>query len=158
MKIEFWNELWIGERSLKSLFPDLFLLSQQTRATIAQMWSIQGWNFNFRRALNDWEVQRVADFLMVINDFNGTTNAPDRPVWKLHSKGAFTVKSCYWRRNTGQLQIRNWPWKLIWKAKVPLKVSCFVWLVCRKACLTHEVLQRRGRQICSRCFMCDQDV
>lgn len=38
--------------------------------------------------LNDWEVQRVADFLMVINDFNGTTNAPDRAVWKLHSKGA----------------------------------------------------------------------
>ncbi|KAG5581456.1 hypothetical protein H5410_052083 [Solanum commersonii] len=29
------------------------------------------------------------------------------------SKGAFTVKSCYWRRNAGQLQIRNWPWKLI---------------------------------------------
>uniref|UniRef100_M0ZX96 Uncharacterized protein n=1 Tax=Solanum tuberosum TaxID=4113 RepID=M0ZX96_SOLTU len=61
------------------------------------MWSIHGWNFNFRRALNDWEVQRVADFLMVINDFNETTNAPDRPVWKLHSKGVFTVKSCYWR-------------------------------------------------------------
>ncbi|KAG5624649.1 hypothetical protein H5410_009867 [Solanum commersonii] len=32
VKIEFWNELWIGERNLKSLFPDLFLLSQQTRA------------------------------------------------------------------------------------------------------------------------------
>lgn len=51
--------------------------------------------------------------------------------------------------------IRNWPWKLIWKIKSPPKVSCFVWLVIRRACLTHEALQRRGLQICSRCFMCD---
>jgi len=36
---------------------------------------------------------------MVINDFNGTTNAFDRPMWKLHSKVEFIVKLCYWRRN-----------------------------------------------------------
>ncbi|KAF3652458.1 putative midasin-like isoform X7 [Capsicum annuum] len=130
LKIEFWNEHWIGERSLKFLFPDLFLPSQHARVTLTQMWSTQGWNFNFRRALNAWEVQRVADLLLVINDFSGITNKPVRPVWKLHNKGAFTVKSCYWRRNTGQLQIRNWPWNLIWKVKIPLKVSCFVcWVV-----------------------------
>jgi len=29
---------------------------------------------------------------MIINDFNGTTNAPDKPVWKLHNKGEFTMK------------------------------------------------------------------
>lgn len=38
------------------------------------------------------------------------------------------------------------------------KISCFVWLVCRKAFPTHEVLQRRGKQICSRCFMCTLDA
>ncbi|WMV23889.1 hypothetical protein MTR67_017274 [Solanum verrucosum] len=27
-----------------------------------------------------------------------------------------------------------------------------------RACLTHEVLQKKGRQIFSRCFMCDQDA
>jgi len=57
-----------------------------------------------------------------------------------------------------QTQIRNWPWKLIWKIKIPLKISCFAWLVCKRACLTHEVLQKNGRQLCSRCFMCDQDA
>ncbi|WMV53948.1 hypothetical protein MTR67_047333 [Solanum verrucosum] len=60
--------------------------------------------------------------------------------------------------NAGQRQNRIWPWKLTWKIKIPLKVPCFAWLVCRRACLTHEVLQKKGRQICSRCFMCDQEA
>ncbi|WMV45334.1 hypothetical protein MTR67_038719 [Solanum verrucosum] len=46
--------------------------------------------------------------------------------------------------------------ELIWKIKVSLKVACFTWLVIRRACLTHEVLQRRGIQICSKCYMCRQ--
>ncbi|KAG5593153.1 hypothetical protein H5410_043667 [Solanum commersonii] len=44
-------------------------------------------------------------------------NALDKPVWKFHNKCEFIVKLCYWRRNASQLQIRNWPWKIIWKVK-----------------------------------------
>jgi len=42
--------------------------------------------------------------------------------------------------------------------KCPPKVSCFVWLLIRKACLTHEALQKRGMHICSRCFMCEHEA
>lgn len=52
----------------------------------------------------------------------------------------------------------NWPWKQVWKVKIPMKVSCFVLLVISKACLTEVNLQRRGFQICSRCLFCDQEV
>lgn len=44
------------------------------------------------------------------------------------------------------------------KVKIPQKVSCFVWLVIRRACLTHEVLQRRGIWICPSCYMCGQEA
>lgn len=37
-----------------------------------------------------------------------------------------------------------------------MKVSCFVWLVIRKACLTQVNLQRRDFQICLRCLLCDR--
>lgn len=37
-------------------------------------------------------------------------------------------------------------------------MSCFVWLVTRKACLTQEVLPRRGLHICSRCLFCGKDA
>ncbi|WMV37870.1 hypothetical protein MTR67_031255 [Solanum verrucosum] len=38
--------------------------------------------------------------------------------------------------------------------KAPFKVVCFSWLVARNAYLTHDKLQRRGFQLCSRCFLC----
>jgi len=156
LKTSFWNETWLGDVNLRILFPDLYIISLQQNDTIAQMWTPQGWDLMFRRALNDWEVGRVADLLHALNLFPGTVTEPDKPVWRLHSRGVFTVKSCYWERNTNHLLTTVWPWKLIWKIKVPLKVACFTWLVIRRACLTHEVLQRRGIQICSKCYMCGQ--
>ncbi|WMV12818.1 hypothetical protein MTR67_006203 [Solanum verrucosum] len=156
LKTSFWNETWLGDVNLRILFPDLYIISLQQNDTIAQMWSPQGWDLMFRRALNDWEVGRVADLLHALNLFPGTVTEPDKPVWRLHSRGVFTVKSCYWERNTNHFLTTVWPWKLIWKIKVPLKVACFTWLVIRRACLTHEVLQRRGIQICSKCYMCGQ--
>jgi len=158
VKTDFWNEIWIGDRDLKTLFPDLFILSLQQMATVAQVWTPQGWDLIFRRALNDWEISRVAGLLQVLNPFPGVTEGPDSPIWKLHNKGSFTVKSCYWNMNHNRRMRMEWPWKLIWKIKIPLKVSCFSWLVIRKACLTHERLQRRGIQICSRCYMCDKEA
>ena len=43
-------------------------------------------------------------------------------------------------------------------SKCPPKVACFTWLVCKRACLTHEALQKRGWQICSRCALCEHDA
>lgn len=52
----------------------------------------------------------------------------------------------------------EWPWKQIWKIKIPHKVSGFTWQEIRRACLTHDVLQRRGTQSCSRCCMCGKEA
>ncbi|KAG5624648.1 hypothetical protein H5410_009866 [Solanum commersonii] len=142
LKTSFWNEIWLGDVNLRILFPDLYIISLQQNDTIAQMWSPQGWDLMFRMALNDWEVGRVADLLHALNLFPGTVTEPDKPVWRLHSRGVFIVKSCYWERNTNHLLTTFWPWKLIWKIKVPLKVACFTWLVIRRAwkCYKEELL------------------
>uniref|UniRef100_A0A0V0IIW1 Putative ovule protein n=1 Tax=Solanum chacoense TaxID=4108 RepID=A0A0V0IIW1_SOLCH len=60
LKTDFWNEIWKGDDSLRNLFPNLYTLSLQRSATVAQVWSQQGWNLVFRRALNDWEIENVA--------------------------------------------------------------------------------------------------
>ena len=44
------------------MFPDIFTLNQQQRATVAEMWSNQRLSLCFRRPLNDWKIQRVVDF------------------------------------------------------------------------------------------------
>lgn len=43
--------------------------------------------------------------------------------------------------------VPNWPWKMIWKTKAPVKAACFGWLAARDACLTQNKLQR-GFPLC----------
>ena len=45
-------------------------------------------------------------------------------------------------------------WSAIWKSVASTKVKCFTWLVTRRACLTHDKFQKRGRTIASRCYLC----
>jgi len=66
---------------------------------INKMWSQQGWNLIFRRALNDWEVESFVTMLQILGAFGGCTDSTDRLEWKLNSKGAFLVKSVYWQLN-----------------------------------------------------------
>lgn len=44
-------------------------------------------------------------------------------------------------------------WKSIWRGLIPTKVNCFTWLVIRRACLTREVLQKKGMQLVPRCVL-----
>lgn len=121
LRTDFWNEVWVGEDSLRNAFPQLYILSSQRNANISQLWSQQGWNLIFRRALNDWEIGEFANLLEVLNSFPGLLLRPDRSRWKLHNKGLFTVKSCYWKLNTNHTLLDKWPWKLIWKTRSPLR-------------------------------------
>lgn len=46
------------------------------------------------------------------------------------------------------------PWKHMWKAKMPHKVVCFVWLFAKEAVLTQYNLVKKGIPLCFRCFIC----
>lgn len=85
--------------------------------------------------------------IQLTGTFGGNARQPDRLRWRLDNKGNFSVTS-YWFMNHNSSMNRVWPLKLIWRTKIPVKVSCFVWLVARRACLTRQNLQRRGLDIC----------
>lgn len=52
----------------------------------------------------------------------------------------------------------NWPWKMIWKSKAPIKVACFGWVAIREACVTQDNLQRRGFMLSNTCYLCEEDL
>lgn len=105
LRTDFWNEVWIGENSLRNSFPHLYTLSSQKNARVSHVWSQQGWDLVFRRALNDWEIEEVASLLEVLNSHPTLSMRSDKPRWKLHIKGVFTEKSCYWELNTLQTML-----------------------------------------------------
>ncbi|XP_070006138.1 uncharacterized protein [Nicotiana sylvestris] len=153
LKVSFWEDNWLGQGSLKQPFPDIYLLNQQQEATVAEVWTNQGWTLTFRRLLNDWEINKLIEFYKNLERFKVTSTAEDRVTWQGNSKGKFSVKAAYKEFNISNNQIGCWPWKLIWKVKIPYKVACFTLLLAKEAVLTPDNLIKRGFQLCSRCYL-----
>lgn len=79
----------------------------------------------------------------------------DSLTWKGGNRLSFSVKGAYFLLcSLGAHQV-IWPDKQIWKVTSPCKVSCFVWLVANKACLTPENLQKKDWHLVSRCLLCN---
>ncbi|KAF3645993.1 hypothetical protein FXO37_20701 [Capsicum annuum] len=79
--IVLFDAIWIPEISL--------FWSLVTSKRLADMWALQGWNINFRRQINDWEVQRGADFFSTLEQLSGLQIGEDVPWWPDNTKGLF---------------------------------------------------------------------
>ena len=69
-KIRFWTDIWCTDTTLSHCFPHLFGMAVQRSSTIEEMWDQNsgqgGWNLNFLRDFNDWELDMVGDLLHVL--------------------------------------------------------------------------------------------
>lgn len=146
-KTRFWKEDWHEAGNLETLFPDISNMIFQQQTTIAELWTPHGWNFVFRRQLNDWEISRVS----ITEQFNGLETGKDILQWLGNRKLTFKVSAAYRKLNHPVMSASKWPWKRIWKAKIPHKVACFVWLLSKEAVLTQDNLMKRGIPLCSFC-------
>lgn len=82
------------------------------------------------------------------------SNENDKPVWKWGKNGLFSVKTMYnhmCRNDVGANEC------FIWKAKLPLKIKIFIWLVLRNAIPTRDNLARRRWQGSTRCSFCEEE-
>ncbi|WMV47534.1 hypothetical protein MTR67_040919 [Solanum verrucosum] len=144
-KILFWKDVWVRHEALMQSFPDLFSFCSNPDITLAESWE-NGWDISFRRHFNDWEIDRVAQLLHAINEFNGFVARPDTISWVHSEDGRFTVNKLYKKEMGTQQGLRLARWKYVWISQAPTKIKCFVWLVAKRACLTQEVLQRKGEE------------
>ncbi|WMV09473.1 hypothetical protein MTR67_002858 [Solanum verrucosum] len=146
-KTKFWKDGWVNQTSLKNLFPNLFLICENPKDRVCVCWTEQGWNISFRRRLNDWEIEGVAALLGTLGGISIIPTATDRVLWKLSRDGVFSVKSAYKSGLHEMTSGTQYPWRYFWNSVMHAKVKGFTWLVIRRACLTQEVLQKKGRQL-----------
>ncbi|KAL3366928.1 hypothetical protein AABB24_011580 [Solanum stoloniferum] len=99
---------------------------------------------------------RVADFFNTVDTFNGLQTGEDVLWWTGDARGVFKVNKAYKMMDHTIQHGTTWPWKQIWKSKIPHKVSCFVWLMAKEAVLTQDNVMKRGITLCSRCFLCGE--
>lgn len=97
MKTLFWLDVWVGEKSLRSMLPRLFAVACDPKITVEQMgfWDGEDWRwvFQWRRELFVWEGdlrRKLEEILLQVHLIPGEKDAF---VWGLNSNGELTTRS-----------------------------------------------------------------
>ena len=146
---DFWRDSWCGMISLKEKFPDLFDICNETTGSVA-LFANRGWNLSFRRWLDERQqesVRKLRDMLAPC----ALSSERDYPKWLGERDGKFSVKSQYASIWAADTEDKN---KNLWKAKIPLKIKVFMWLVKSNAILTKDNLSKKGWQGDQTCSFC----
>ncbi|RVW65596.1 putative ribonuclease H protein [Vitis vinifera] len=155
-RVRFWKDKWCGNTPLCEAYPSLFDLAVSKDAKVADCWDsmgeVGGWNSRFLRPFNDWEVEEVESFLLIIQGKRLNADLEDRMVWKETKDGNFSVKSCF--NSLDHSSAVPFPWRIIWSSFVPSKVGFFTWEAAWGKVLTQDQLKRRGWKLANRCPLC----
>jgi hypothetical protein len=145
----FWHDKWCGAVSLADKFPSLYEICEDQYCSVAAL-KQRGWRLKFRRWLHEElqnQLRRLHDLIFCFN----TNDEKDVAKWDWEKSGFFSVKSTYkfLCRNDYGLNHNK-----IWKAKIPLKIKIFMWLVSQEAILTKDNLSRRKGKSDNTCAFC----
>lgn len=152
-QIRFWDDVWLGQITLRNEFPSLYAIASNKNLTVAEVFSTVPLNLPFRRTLlghNRSQWLNLVERLMRVT----ILDEPDKFRWNLNSNGVFTVKSFYEDLLNGHTRYLR---KYLWKLKIPLKIKIFLWFLNRKELLTKDNLAKRRWTGCKKCVYCEED-
>ena len=160
-RIRFWHDRWIGDNSLKFLYPELYECLADKEACISEvLWLLEGgivrvWDLRFYREFQDWELAESYSLLEFIQPRIRQDVGSDTFCWCLKGDGKFDTQTFY---NVIQdAQNSMFPWKGVWKTKVPKRADFFLWTTARDQILSLDNLMLRGHSLANQCCMCRCD-
>ena len=160
-RILFGHDKWVGDNSLKRLYPQLYVCSNDKEACISEVLCYQEggnvriWNLRFHRDFHERELEDAYSFLECIHPRIPRGGGSDTSHWCLKGNGMFDTR-LYYNIIRG-VAASFFPWKGVWKAKIPKRVAFFVWTAVHGQILTLDNLMVRGRILVNRCCMCHRN-
>jgi hypothetical protein len=148
----FWHDRWCGLVSLADKFPGLYEISKEQQCSVEFM-KLRNWRLSFRRWLHEdlqCQLRRLFD-IVCRYDVN---SEKDRARWDWEKSGSFSVKSTYKHLCDHEF---GPSFKKFWKAKIPLKIKVFLWLVSQNAILTRDNLVKRKWKGSTMCAFCSEN-
>ncbi|RVW28274.1 hypothetical protein CK203_083693 [Vitis vinifera] len=119
------------ERVGRSSFLELVIVLEMVDAQdfVADLWGRQGdggggWEVQFRKSFQDWELEEVTHFLDYISAVK-VQEGEDSLVWKIERRRKFNVKSYY--RSLKDENSPLFPAKEVWGSYAPLRTRLFAW-------------------------------
>ncbi|XP_019459903.1 PREDICTED: uncharacterized protein LOC109359661 [Lupinus angustifolius] len=95
----FWLDIWVGNHSLKEVFPRLFTLALNREAFVADCgdWcdDVWKWEVVWRRDLLDREKNIIENLYALIQNHSCKRAIADSWGWSLDASGRYTIKSAY---------------------------------------------------------------
>ena len=149
--VDCWQDVWCGSTPLKEQFPTLFEICNEQNITVAKI-AQRNWRFTFRRWL-DTGLQEQLRSLRDILFSCALNDEDDLPIWKWEKSGSFSMKSMYSHLCSNEVGIY---FKDIWKAKMPLKIKIWMWLINHNAILTKDNLLKRNWSGDLSCAFCNE--
>lgn len=73
----YWNDDWLGDGSVKELFPDFYSIATLPEANLETVKGVQRWNITFKRLLHDLVLERVVELFKILNSFHGLKDSDD---------------------------------------------------------------------------------
>ena len=101
--------------------------------------------------MDDWEMDEGLHFPCILGANTPSMDVGDQMRWKLKPNGDFDIRSYYNKLRDSPSVV--FPWKSIWRVKVPRRVSFFVWCVVWNMILTGDNLRLRGLDFVDWCIM-----
>ena len=84
-----------------------------------------GWSPHFSRMFNDWKLEEVERFLLILHIKKVLYTLEDKLFLREAKGGLFSVKFAY--QYLSDLEAHPFPSNLIWNSWVPTKVGFFAW-------------------------------
>jgi hypothetical protein len=161
-RIRFWQDVWCGDQPLKESFSVLFRIARNKEAWVSDHMQITNeeihWNVQFFREVQDWEVEVVLAFYSKLYETRRHVGRVDRICWTPAKRKCFEVSSFFGVlspvSDRYEVGCSSFPWKGIWKVKVPFRVSFFIWTASLGKILTLDNLRKRGLIVMDWCCMC----
>ena len=128
-KVQFWLDRWRGTSSLTDLYPELFRICCSKEASAADLMrytnKVLHWEIQFCREVHNRELEAFRSFIDTIYSTLVRGIGEDKRCWLPCKSKGFTV-SAYYHLLVGHSE-QFFPWKSIWKQKIPSRVAFFVW-------------------------------
>jgi hypothetical protein len=97
----------------------------------------------------------LASFYRCLYDCKLRGEGIDKLCWVPSHKGLFEVKSFY--RALSPRGSYSFPWKSVWRSKVPPTMAFFVWTAVHSKILTLDNFGRKGLVVVNRCWLCEME-